>query len=283
MPTPRELLHVGTRAELAALGHSRREITAMIENGTVIPLGRSWLGTPQTPPAARTALDAGMRLTCLDALQLHGAQIPLTHGTHAVARQDTATAIPPGIVPHTPLASWPDREPVVPLGPALAHAARCIEPAGLGIVADSVAHLGLLERAELEEWIDSLPRRVRQPLVRIEALAESATESVVIRDLRRAGVTVRPQWFVPGVGRTDMLVGERLIIECDSVAHHTALPRYAADRRRDQRLIRLGYVVIRLTWEDVMLRWPETRSLLRDLIRREEHRVPRRQRAAQPR
>lgn len=209
MPTPRELLHVGTRAELAALGHSRREITAMIENGTVIPLGRSWLGTPQTPPAARTALDAGMRLTCLDALQLHGAQIPLTHGTHAVARRGTDGGKPPGLVPHTTVRVWPDREPVLPLRLCLDHAAQCLTPQDLGIVLDSVAHQGLMGTQEIEDWVENTGVRVRSSLGPIEPAAESVTESRVIRWLRLTGVTVRPQWFVPGVGRTDMLVGVR--------------------------------------------------------------------------
>ena len=73
-------------------------------------------------------------------------------------------------------------------------------------------------------------------------------------------------------GRVDLLVGDRLVIECDSVRHHGERSRYYADRSRDRASLIEGCLVLRLTWEDIWLRWEETRGALDTLIRRRVHR-----------
>jgi len=60
----------------------------------------------------------------------------------------------------------------------------------------------------------------------------------------------------------DLLVGESLIIECDSHAHHTGETNYRGDRRRDLSATADDYRVVRLTWEQCFLTWPTTTSLL---------------------
>lgn len=282
MTTPREQLHVGTRTDLRRRGLTRSQVDALIADGTLVHLGNTWLGTEATPAWLRPVLRGGLRLTCVDSLALAGVQVPLTQGVHVVGRRGARLRLPTGAVAHLGVRTWPDTEPAMPLRLALVHASRCLPPRDLGITLDSVTHLALLGSGEIEEFVRTLPGRTRRAIGTVEPRAESATESRVIRDIRQHGVQVRPQWMVPGVGRTDMLVGERLIIECDSVAHHTALPRYAADRRRDRLLVGLGYVVVRLTWEDVMLRWPETWEYLLALLRRGVHRAPRGRRRLLP-
>ena len=79
---------------------------------------------------------------------------------------------------------------------------------------------------------------------------------------------------MPEVGYTDMLVGEGLIIECDSWEHHGTPAAQAEDRRRDRQLVLRGYRVVRLGFSDVMLRWPATQEFLSDLLAGRLHRVP---------
>lgn len=67
-------------------------------------------------------------------------------------------------------------------------------------------------------------------------------------------------------------MGDALVIECDSRSHHTGPRNYANDRRRDQRLVALGYRVIRLTYEDVMVAWEATKEMMVALIRAKRHR-----------
>jgi hypothetical protein len=47
---------------------------------------------------------------------------------------------------------------------------------------------------------------------------------------------------------------------------------------RDQKLASLGYERIRLTWEQVFLRWEETKAFLRGLIAAGVHRIARQDR-----
>jgi very-short-patch-repair endonuclease len=90
--------------------------------------------------------------------------------------------------------------------------------------------------------------------------------------LRAAGIRLRTQVVIPGVGRVDFLVGDRLIIEADSREHH--LSAYQADRTRDRVAIGLGYLVIRLTYEDVVYRWDTVYRDIQSVIQRRAHRSP---------
>ena len=86
-------------------------------------------------------------------------------------------------------------------------------------------------------------RRPRWPTC---ALPKSAT--IIRLRLRARGIRLRSQVDIPGVGRVDFL-----IIEADSVEHH--LPKYQSDRTRDRVATAMGYLMIRLTYEDVVYHW----------------------------
>jgi len=90
--------------------------------------------------------------------------------------------------------------------------------------------------------------------------------------LRSAGIRTRSQVEIPGVGRVDHLVGNRLVIECDSVLHH--LNKYQSDRTRDRELAGRGYLVLRLTYEDVVYGWDRVMSDIQSIIRRGDHLRP---------
>ncbi|GAB2542707.1 endonuclease domain-containing protein [Brachybacterium huguangmaarense] len=273
-------LHVGRRADLLAEGRPRREIDALIRAGLLVPLGRTWLGTAATPPRLANILRLNARATCADALALHGAWDLRPGPLHAALRHGSIPCAPSAaarrlaVADHPRLRTWPDDEPVLPLPLALDHAARCLSPDEAHILFESVAHRRLLDHTSLDGILADLPARIRDGIGRIDARSMSGTESRVRRFLERKGVDVVPQWFVPEVGYTDMLVGEGLIIECDSWEHHGTPAAQAEDRRRDRQLVLRGYRVVRLGFSDVMLRWPATHEFLSDLLAGRLHRVP---------
>lgn len=94
---------------------------------------------------------------------------------------------------------------------------------------------------------------------RLDPRAESGTETLVRLALTRAGLSAVPQVRIPGVGRVDLLVGSRVIVEVDSVAWHDDDASRARDYRRDLMLFRLGYVVVRVSWFQAMFRRHEVR------------------------
>ena len=82
--------------------------------------------------------------------------------------------------------------------------------------------------------------------------AESGTESVVRQVLQEAGFAPRSQVVIPGVGRVDFQVGERVLIEVDSKEWHGKPEHRARDYRRDLALIRRGYLVIRVSYQQAL-------------------------------
>ena len=94
--------------------------------------------------------------------------------------------------------------------------------------------------------------------------------------LRSKKVDVGVQVHIPGYGHADLLVGERLIIEVDSKAHHIGLAEYAEDRRRDQVAAGRGLLRMRLTYENVVYGWPETERVILAAVHDGHHRAPRR-------
>lgn len=103
--------------------------------------------------------------------------------------------------------------------------------------------------------------------------AESGTETKVRLFFQLRSVPVRAQVQIPGVGRVDLLVGRRWIVECDSRAHHTGEEQYEKDRRRDISAVERGYFTTRLTHGMVFRRWEKTTQRLRAVIRSGQHLV----------
>jgi very-short-patch-repair endonuclease len=61
-----------------------------------------------------------------------------------------------------------------------------------------------------------------------------------------------------GVGILDFaFVAQRIAIEIDGRAWHSAGDRFQSDRRRQNRLVLLGWTVLRFTWEDLVERSEE--------------------------
>ncbi len=268
-------LHVGRRGDLLQEGYTRTRIDSLIRSGDLVRLGHEWLGTARTPLRVAASLTRGGRLTCIDAAALHGAWEVSSPARHEVRLHGSPAPMPDElVVGHVGLRTWPDREPIVPLPLALDHVARCQAPDVAVMVLESAAHRGLLDRASLDAVLAGLPLKTRRALGPIDGRAMSGPESRVRRFFERRGVAVQPQWFVPGVGYTDMRVGEGLIIECDSWAHHGSREAQDEDRRRDRALVLLGYRVVRLSFDDVIVHWERTQHFLGALIARRVHRAP---------
>ncbi|MCL6423999.1 endonuclease domain-containing protein [Brachybacterium sp. JHP9] len=269
-------VQVWSTNDLTRAGFSRHQRENLVRTGALIRLGRSWYGTRSTPPEVCRALVTGARLTCTSALALHGVWVPLDRRLHLAAlRARPWSAGPSGTVHHRYRETWPAPSPILPLEEAVRDACGCLGVESLAVVLESVLHLRLLSTAEVEALIEILPDKKRRALGSLSIAAQSGTETMVRRHLRRLGVTVQEQvQLLPGEF-VDLLVGERLVIECDSRAHHTGRHAYQSDRRRDRELVRLGFAVVRLTWEDVVLDWGSTSRMLDTMVREGRHRSAR--------
>lgn len=149
---------------------------------------------------------------------------------------------------------------------ALECALPCLSTRDLVVVADSALQLRLTTRDALTTVATRVPLSARAKLRFVDARSQSGTESIARLWFQLRGLDVQPQFTVAGVGNVDMLVGDRLIVECDSREFHSTEWNSRNDRRRDLVLNRLGYRVLRLTHEQVMFQWPRVEATLLALL-----------------
>ncbi len=128
---------------------------------------------------------------------------------------------------------------------------------------------------ELRQKFAGLPRRYRRILARSDAGSQAGTETLVRLRLRAIGFLLRIQVQVRGVGRVDLLVGDRLVLECDSHEWHWLEDSYEKDHERDAVLIQKGYLVLRLTYSQIINDWPRMESIIRGIVARGDHLFPR--------
>ncbi|HEX7352040.1 hypothetical protein [Brachybacterium sp.] len=254
-----------------------------------------WYLTTAAPPGIVQMLLFGVRPTCLDGASLHGVWTPPHTGAHVFrprvlrvdAELEDARTHPvrrkagevitlseeAELVLHAPaLRAWPGHDPVPDLALVLTHAAHCLPVEKAAVLFESGLQRRLLTRRGAEQILASLPQRIRRPLSRIRADAESGTETIVRWWMESRHFPVRPQVLFPDRRRRmDLLVGRSWVIECDSREFHDDPLSYDADRARDLYLASRGYRVTRLSWEQVFLRWKETQTMLLAILRRGEH------------
>lgn len=256
---------------------SRRQAQIAVTRGALVAAGR-WFADPGTDAKTLSALRLGARPTCLTAAEHHGLWVPPHRGTHVMVRRPPEAATwPRDVITHGYLRRWPEVGAVASVPLLLEHASRCVEPLDLGILVDSALHQGLLTETEVESLARVAPHRAQPVLSRATGLAESGTESKVRLFFALKGVHVEVQKKFDGVGRVDLLVGRRWIIELDSRAHHTGEDVYEYDRGRDLTSLDGGYITSRITYKMVFVEWGATSQTLTSILRSGQHLIdPRR-------
>jgi very-short-patch-repair endonuclease len=236
-----------------------------------VPVRRGWYARPSADPKVVRAVSAGGVLGCASALRLRRVWVPdsalhIRYSSRARrSRAGVRSCHPYRLDP--PIVGAVD-----PVDIAVASAANCLGPEGLVVVLDSMLNKRMIQMADARSIVAASRLAHLNLAARCDAKSESGTESIIRLRLRALKIQLRTQVDIPGVGRVDFLVGDRLIIEADSREHH--LPTYQSDRTRDRVAIALGYLVIRLTYEDVVYRWDVVLADIMSVIRRRAHRGP---------
>lgn len=156
-----------------------------------------------------------------------------------------------------------DWGPAVPVAQALVE--HCLDHGiAQGVVsADAALHKELLTLDELEGAVAAVEQWPRSGLARsmltfVNADHESVAESLTNVQAGSQGIELVPQVRIFDrdgtlVARVDFLVkGSRVIVEVDGRLKYTDQSVLFAEKKREDRLRALGYVVVRLTWADIM-------------------------------
>lgn len=279
MPT---LLHdvwlrggVSTTAELRMLGYTAREIARAAEGGGLLRVSRGVFALPQLDPLELVALRAGGRLTGTAGAQRHGIWAP-HHQVIDVAVEPHARSPRPQAGIQLRIDWSARREPGTRslVGPAgcLIRLSHVEDTRPAFVALESALHAGCLTLSERERVVASAPRRMRRFLARAVAASESGGESLLSFGLIRAGIPFTQQVDVPGVGRVDVIIGGRLVVEIDGAEFHTGREAFERDRRRDALLVALGYRVLRFSYLQVLHRWDEVERAIRAAVGRGDHR-----------
>jgi very-short-patch-repair endonuclease len=275
----RTFLGVLSTAQILQAGFSRGAMDRALAAGRVARVRRGWLAW-QPDPAALAAVRAGGCVSCLSAMERLGAWQPRGTGGHvrrAEGQRDRAAVDAKGCRPYG--ANPPVRASIDDLQTSFRCALRCASREQLIVIADSIVYRELATLETLRSWSCSAPGRVRAWLDHVEPKAESGTESMVRLRLMALGLGVRVQQWI-GSRRVDLMIGERLIIECDSAAYHADAEAFQRDRRTDRIHLAQGYLVVRLTWEQIHDEWPQIERDILAIVRRGDHRWPTRLRPA---
>ena len=262
-------------------GVDRGAVRRAVDLGRIRRVRRGWFAVPDAPADVVRAARVGGAATAASALRLHGLWMLPDVALHVrvapnasrlrdpdVERRSLATGTPAvcvhftGATPHTGRDSPVD---------ALAAMLTCAPPLAGQIALDSSLNLGVVAPGELPRLRMMVPGIRRSIVDRADGGCDSGLETIIRVVLRSRRVRHRTQVAIPGVGRVDVLIGDRLVVELDGEAFHTG-PEFERDRRRDFELVQQGYLVVRLTYGMVMREWEVVQRGMLALIDRGEHR-----------
>ena len=268
---------VFSTAELRQLGCDRSGLRRRLSRGSLIRLRPGWYATPVADAVVAEAVRRGGALSCVSALRFHKIWVPpgpgqvhvrvSRHGKKAGSRSCQGYGRP------VPVTTAVDPIPV-----ALGCAARCLGDEDWIVVCDSVLNSTEVDVPTLQAQMGVLPVRLRELMAKCDQSSQSGTESITRLRLRAAGFAVEVQPEISHVGWVDLRVG-RLLIECDSKAHHTSLADYQNDRRRDRKALVDRWLTMRITYDDVLYGWDEVLADIRSITRTDRHRIRRHKRS----
>lgn len=140
-------------------------------------------------------------------------------------------------------------------------------------VADSALREGVVDRDDLLVAAARSPRTGRAKALRVADAASHLRANpfetcLFVIASTVLGLSVVPQGVVPGVGFVDLLdraLG--IVIEAESLEHHWTKAGLDRDVSRYTTCARLGLVVVRFTWTDVMFHPDDVAAAIADVVR----------------
>jgi len=256
-----------------AAGVSMSQIRGAIARGEVRRIRKGWLTTPDASAEVVRAVSLGGRLACVSAARLLGLWTLTREELHLgrPAHSGRANRDAAGVVEHWTSPSWAIAEPVESIAVLVRQVILCCSREEAIAIIDSALNKRLITVSRLARVLRTLPQKYVSILNEVDAVSESGLESLCRFRLKNLGVSIRSQMSILGVGRVDLLIGDRLVLEADGQSWHDGGAAFHSDRTRDLALHRLGYIVIRVSYVHVIDEWMLVELAVRALIGRREH------------
>jgi very-short-patch-repair endonuclease len=248
--------------ELVALGIAPHRLTGAVRAGELVRVRRGWYALRDTDPALLDAIRVGGRLACVSAAAYYGWATPERHGLHVCVTENASRLrMPAHSSRPAPTVHWGSPRSAGELSrlvtdrfETVVQIVGCLDPESAVAALDSFLHDDPARSRDLEMWLDSLPTWLTRELPTRTALCHSYLETIGRIRLERAGIRGRHQVEFRGIGRVDLVIGDRVVIEWDGGTHRTA-EQQDEDCRRDALLATLGYRTLRFSYRLVMEEW----------------------------
>jgi very-short-patch-repair endonuclease len=263
---------VASVATLINLGSTPGEIRWAVKSGRLRQIRKGWLRTTDADPLVVRSVAAGGRLGCISALAHFGLWVPRHDKLHVSLPHHAGRYALSDVVPHWEGVKWRSRRsPIESITTVLRQVISCCDRETAVAVLDSALHKHKVTPESFSQIVRSLPQETRSLLVAVDRNSESGYETLCRVRLARFGAAIRSQVRLEGIGRVDLLIGDRLIVEADGKEWHDDPESFLTDRARDLAAHRQGYATLRLAPYHVDFEWPWVESVVASIINRGEH------------
>ncbi|HWH98619.1 MAG TPA: DUF559 domain-containing protein [Pseudolysinimonas sp.] len=259
---------IATRTQIVGAGLTGTDITSAVRRGELRRVRRAHYATPGARPDAVDAVRVGGRLCGVSAARSYGLWAGFDETLHvAVARNASRLRV---IREHDMITPdrgdrqielhWTEIESSrecwrVSLHDCLRQVVAWSDRETAMACLDTAVEAAGVTRDELRAVFAAEPPQSRLRAAEAQPGCGSGYESIVVRRLRKLGLRVRQQVWIPGVGRVDGLIDEILVLEIDGFEHHFTREAFEEDRRRDAVLAGLGKRSIRLSTRRIRTDW----------------------------
>lgn len=237
---------------LRRAGFTEYAVALAVRDGWLRRVRRSWLLTPDCDPRRVAAAGVGGRVTCVSAASLRGWWELKTDAVHVALPHSASRFDASGILVHrsrgpVPVHPRSTEEPALNI---LFQIAGCLPEPDALMVWESAVRRGGVDVDVLEgvAWRSSAASRIA---ALVGDRSDSGPETTFVALMRGIGVEVRQQVWVDG-HPLDGMIGDRLGIQIDGFAHHSAPKDRRRDIRADARLVLRGYTILRFDVHQVM-------------------------------
>jgi very-short-patch-repair endonuclease len=249
---------VRTYAALRSDGSSRRSVAAQTASGDLRHVRRGIYATAGTCTPTLAAAAHGGALACESAARHLGlwvlddpdrVHVRLHRGGHRYAHDGCRC------IEHWDRGGATDAFGLPAVERILVQILQCRGIEAMFVALESALRKRMLPSHRRAALRAAVPAAV-QPIVDFGRNdADSGLESLVRLRLRRHGLSVRTQVRVPGVGRIDLIIGERLLIEVDGKAGHADATSRHKDLVRDAHAAMWDYDTLRFDYAMVVHDW----------------------------
>ena len=258
-------VHGGVRRTALARrdGWSEYQIRRLLQEGLLQQPRKGWISVPGADPDLVHAAQHGAILSCVTQAKRLGLWVPEFHEPHFASPH-----------PHANIALDCGRlhwgKPLIPREPGalvdslpnvLAAVAKCRPFEEALTIWESALQQGRIEKAQLRQF--ALQPAARKLLEECTPYSDSGLETLVRTRLRWLRVSIVPQAWVLG-HRVDFLFKDWLVLQIDG-GHHVGAQR-TRDITHDAELVKHGYAVVRVGYDQVVHRWPETQHRIMGVL-----------------